>query len=110
MAHDEHGDGERQRDGRRADGGDAAVPEEDEQHDDRERGADQHRVPHRPHGFAHQLGLIVHRLEVHAGRQRGATVSIDPGYTVGEPSVLPPTCRVTLISAAGLPSPAMIRT
>jgi len=35
----------------------------------------------------HQLGLIVHRLEVHAGRQRGRDGFHDPGYTVGEAQV-----------------------
>ena len=69
--HREHGDRHRERDRRGADRGDARVAQEDEQDEDGEQGADEHRVAHRAHRVADELGLIVHRAEPHARRQRG---------------------------------------
>ena len=50
----------------------APLAQEEEQHQHRERAAEQHRVAHAPHRVAHQRGLVVHRLEPHAGRQQRA--------------------------------------
>ena len=46
------------------------MAEKQQQHEDGECGADEHRIAHGAHGLANQLRLIVHRLYVNAGRQR----------------------------------------
>ena len=68
--HHEDRDDERERDGRRADRGDPAVAEEEQEHNDGERGADQHGVADRGDGVAHECCLVVHGREAHARRQR----------------------------------------
>ena len=68
QGHHEHRDGEGQRDRRCADRGDACVPQEEEQHDHGECGANQHRVAYRVDRLPDQRRLIVERLEMHAGR------------------------------------------
>ena len=88
-----------------------ALPQEHEQDDHREHRADEHRVAHGRRGIAHERRLVVHRLERHARGQRLRAASPPRFSTLSAmATVLPPTCRVMLSSAAGRPSPATMRT
>ena len=82
--HDEHGHRERHRDRRRADGGDAPVAQEQEQHQHGEHGTDEHGVAHRADGVAYQRGLVVHPLEMDAGREARRERGDDSGHAVGD--------------------------
>ena len=82
--HHEHGDREGQRNRGGADRRDAPVAQEDEQHDHRERRADEHGVADGAHGLPHEERLVVHPLDVNAGRQRRCDRRHDPGDAVRE--------------------------
>ncbi len=84
QAHHEHGDGQREWNRRRADRRDPPVTQEQQQDHHRERGADEHRVAHGADGVPDQRGLVVHRLQVHARRQRRGDRGYDALHAIGD--------------------------